>query len=133
MMARSALHRHSAHLPHTHRPSSERRLLAALALTAGFMLVEAAAGLLSGSLALLADAAHMLTDAAALGLAYAGARFAARPADARRSYGYHRLEVLAAFINGGALLIVVVGIAVEAVRRLFQPVEVSGGTMLWVA
>src|SRR5690242_20153111 len=107
MMVTSAAHSHEAHAPHGHRPSTERRLLVALALTAGFMLVEAAAGLISGSLALLADAAHMLTDAAALGLAYAGARFATRPADERRSYGYHRLEVLAAFVNGLALLIVV--------------------------
>jgi len=105
----------------------------ALVLTAGFMGVEAVAGFLSGSLALLADAAHMLTDAGALGLAYAGARLARRPPDKHRSYGYHRLEVLAAFVNGLALLLVVIGIGVEAIRRLVAPVEVMGGTMMAVA
>src|SRR3954451_6801092 len=105
MMVISAADPHETHAPHGHRPSTERRLLAAVALPAGVILVEAAAGLLSGSLALLADAAHMLTDAAALGLAYAGARFATRPADERRSYGYHRLEVLAAFVNGVVLVV----------------------------
>jgi cobalt-zinc-cadmium efflux system protein len=128
-------HDHAAHYGHghTHRASSEQRLLLALVLTAGFMVVEAASGFLSGSLALLADAAHMLTDAGALGLAYAGARLASRPPDKHRTYGYHRLEVLAAFVNGLALLLVVIGIAIEAVRRLFAPVEVVAGTMMTVA
>src|SRR5258708_6396105 len=130
MMVTPAAGRDAAHHDHTHRPSSEQRLLVALALTAGFMVVEAVAGLASGSLALLADAAHMLTDAGALGLAYAGARFARRPADKHRTYGYHRLEVLAAFVNGLTLLLVVGGIGVEAGRRLFLPVEGLCGAVI---
>jgi len=112
---------------------SERRLLLALSLTGGYMLAEVAGGLLSGSLALLADAGHMLTDTAALGLAWMAARVARRPPDARRSYGYHRFQVIAALINAVVLLFVVGWIAVEAVERLSAPVQVLGGLMLVVA
>lgn len=112
---------------------NERRVFWAMVLTGAFMLVEVAGGLLSGSLALLADAGHMLTDFAALGLAWLAFRIARRPADTRRSYGFHRLQVLAAFVNGIALVGIVGWIAGEAVRRLFAPVEVLGGIMLAVA
>ena len=104
-----------------------------MVLTGGFMVVEVAGGLLAGSLALLADAGHMLTDFAALGLAWLAFRFGRAPADSRRSYGYSRLQVLAAFVNGVALIFVVGWIVVEAVRRLFAPVEILGGAMLVVA
>lgn len=121
---------------HVHVPSgdgAERRILWALGLTGSFMLVELAGGLVSGSLALLADAGHMLTDVAALALAYAGTRLGRRPADPRRSYGWRRLEVLAAFINGITLIAVTVWIAVEAVQRILAPVPVLSTTMLAVA
>jgi cobalt-zinc-cadmium efflux system protein len=111
----------------------ERRLLIALAITAGFMLVEAAGGWFANSLALLADAGHMLTDAAALGLAWLAARMAHRPRDARRSYGYGRVQVLAAFANGIVLIAVVVAIVVEAAGRLADPAPVAGGLMMAIA
>jgi cobalt-zinc-cadmium efflux system protein len=104
-----------------------------LLLTAGFMAVEVAGGLISGSLALLADAAHMLTDAAALALAWVAFRIARRPADPKRSYGYHRGQVLAAFVNGAVLVAIVFWIFFEAVQRLRAPVPVEGGLMLVVA
>ena len=97
------------------------------------MLVEVAGGLLSGSLALLADAGHMLTDAAALALAWAGFRIGRRAADARRTFGYMRMEVLAGLINALTLFALVAWILFEAVRRLRQPVEVLSGPMLVVA
>lgn len=102
-------------------------------LTAGFMVAEIAGGLVSGSLALVAEGGHMLADAAALGLAFVSIRVARRPADLARSYGYYRLEVLAAFVNGLALLALVVWIAVEAVRRLFGQTAVQSGMMLAIA
>ncbi|MCZ6453121.1 MAG: cation diffusion facilitator family transporter [Alphaproteobacteria bacterium] len=122
---------------HDHAPSvgdaNEKRVLWALLLTGSFMIIEVVGGLLSGSLALLADAGHMLADTAALGLAWAAFRIAKRPHDTRRSYGYHRFQVLAAFINGLTLLLIVIWIVVEAVRRLVEPVEVLGVPMLAVA
>jgi len=102
-------------------------------LTGGFMVVEVAGGLLSGSLALLADAGHMLTDAAALCFAWLAFRLAWRPADPRRSYGYHRFQILAAFLNGVVLIAIVVWIGIEAVQRLQAPVEILGPMMLAVA
>src|SRR3546814_3321915 len=99
------------HAGHSHGSDNERRVLWALLLTASFMMVEVVGGLISGSLALLADAAHMLTDAAALALAWVAFRIARRPADAKRSYGYHRGPVPAAFVNGEVLIVIVAGIA----------------------
>ncbi len=110
-----------------------RRVLLALLLTGGFMLVEVVGGLLTGSLALIADAGHMLTDTAALAFAWMAFRVARRPNDARRTYGYHRFQVLAAFVNGVTLVAVVGWIMIEAVRRLFAPVEVLAGPMLAIA
>src|SRR5690242_13283509 len=121
---------------HVHRPTgadAERRILWAMALTGAFMFAEVIGGILSGSLTLLADAGHMLTDVAALALAHAGIRFGQRPADPKRSYGYRRLEVLAAFVNGIALLALTAWIAVEAAQRLMAPVPVLSGTMLVIA
>ena len=102
-------------------------------LTGGFMLAEVVGGMVSGSLALIADAGHMLTDFASLALAWFAFRLGRRPADPQRSYGYHRFQVLAAFVNGISLFVISAWIAVEAVIRLFEPVEVLGGTMLIVA
>ncbi len=120
-------------MAHAHDHRGERRLFWALVLTGGFMVAEVAGGIVAGSLALLADAGHMLTDTLALALAWSAVRLSRKPRDARRSYGYHRLQVLAAFVNGVALIAVVGWIAIEAVRRVFQPVEVQGGLMLAVA
>jgi cobalt-zinc-cadmium efflux system protein len=128
-------HGHGGGHPHGHPTAgSERRVFWAMLLTGGFMLVEVAGGLISGSLALLADAGHMVTDFASLALAWAAFRVSRRPHDARRSYGYHRFQVLAAFVNGIALVAVVGWIVIEAVRRLFfAPIEILGGLMLAVA
>jgi cobalt-zinc-cadmium efflux system protein len=103
----------------------------ALILTAGFMVVEWLAGMVSGSLALVADAGHMLTDSLALVLAWSASRIALRPADLRRSFGYQRLRVLATFINGCALLGIVAWIAFTAVRRWFEPGPIDATLMLW--
>ncbi len=112
---------------------AQRRLLGALCLTGGFMVVEAIGGVLSGSLALLADASHMLTDTAALGFACIAVLVAKRPIDTERTYGYHRFPVLAAHVNAITLLLLVAWIAVEAVARIRQPVEILEGPMLAVA
>ena len=130
-------HAHGHGHSHSHAPEvstrNERVVLTALVLTASYMLVEVAGGLLSGSLALLADAGHMLTDAAALALAWVGFRIGRRAADARRTFGYMRMEVLAGLINALTLFALVGWIFFEAVQRLRQPVEVLSGPMLAVA
>jgi cobalt-zinc-cadmium efflux system protein len=118
---------------HTPAADNERRLLWAMLLIGSFMVVEAVGGILSGSLALLADAGHMLTDTASLALAWLAARTARRPADALRTYGYYRIQILAALLNGAGFIVLVGWIAFEAVQRLMQPVEVMGGMMLVVA
>ncbi len=132
-------HRHSTHAgqPHAHHPHASAggtaaRLKLALLLTAGFMAVEVVGGLWSGSLALLADAGHMLTDALALALALWAQAQSRRPADPMRSYGYHRVPVLVAFVNGLALLLIVVWIAIEAVQRLLAPPQIMAPVMLAV-
>lgn len=127
------MHDHASHGHHDHDHAVSGKLLGlALALTASFMVVEFAGGLLAGSLALIADAGHMLTDTAALAIAWAATRIAARPADTRRSFGYQRLRVLATFVNGCALLFVVAWIAIEAVQRLLNPVPVNAWAILWI-
>ena len=113
--------------------SNEKRILVVLLMTAGYALVQVVGGLLSGSLALIADAGHMVSDAAALLLALVAYRVARRAANARVSYGYHRVRVLAALVNGGSLLLLVGWIAWEAVLRFRQPVEVLAGPMLAIA
>ena len=129
-------HDHSGH-DHSHAPtvtaSNERTVLLALVLTAGFMIAEVIGGLLSGSLALIADAGHMLTDAVALGLAWAGFYFGKRAATSSKTFGYLRLEVLAGFVNAVTLLLLVAWIAWEAVGRLLEPSPVLAGPMLVVA
>jgi cobalt-zinc-cadmium efflux system protein len=109
------------------------RLLGALGLTTTFMVVEAAGGLLTGSLALLADAAHMLTDAGGLALALIAIRFAERPATPQKTYGYVRLEILAALINAVVLLLLTIFILYEAFDRFMNPPPVLAGPMLAVA
>jgi cobalt-zinc-cadmium efflux system protein len=121
---------------HGHRigASADRRLLVgALALIVAFMVAEVVVGLLIGSLALLADAGHMLTDAAALGLALLAMRLAARPAAGAYTYGLKRAEILSAQVNGVTLAVLAVVFAVEAVRRLLDPRAVPGGVVAVVA
>ena len=110
-----------------------RRVIIALILTGAFMIVEVIGGIIAGSLALLADAGHMLTDTMALALAAVAFHVSRRPADSRRTFGYQRFQILAAFVNGLSLLVIVGWILVEAVRRFISPHEVMGQTMLIVA
>jgi cobalt-zinc-cadmium efflux system protein len=125
-------------MTHTHpaehgQAAASRRILFAMVLTGTFMVVEVIGGLLSGSLALLADAGHMLTDTMSLALAWAAFLVSERPADHRRSFGYHRFQILAAFVNGITLLLIVGWILFEAARRMLAPVPVEGETMLVIA
>ena len=121
--------------PHAHGDPRDqvRRLRLALAITATFLVAEVVGGILSNSLALLADAGHMLTDVAAIALSLFVAWFSRQPHDQRRTFGYLRWEILAAFLNGATLLLVSAWIAIEAVLRLRQPEAVESGLMLVVA
>jgi cobalt-zinc-cadmium efflux system protein len=124
-----------SHAGHSHAPSAEadrRWLSVALALIAGFMVVEVVAGVLAGSLALLSDAAHMLTDAASLGLALFAAGLAARPAKGAFTFGFGRAEILSAQVNGAALFLLAGVIAVEGVQRLGAPPDVDGPVVVVV-
>jgi len=112
---------------------NSRRLLLAFLVTLIFMVAEVLGGFISGSLALLADAGHMLTDAAALLMALLAVRFARRKANARHTFGYLRLTTMAAFVNASALLLIVILILWQAIRRFMTPEPVLGGTMLAVA
>ncbi len=130
-----------SHAQHDHSHShgqdlsgtDQRRVFRAMLLTVTFMVVEVIGGLLSGSLALLADAGHMLTDALALFLAWLAFKIAGRPTDGERSYGYHRFQILAAFVNGLALFLIGFWIVVEAIGRIQAPVDVLAGPMLAIA
>jgi len=112
---------------------TRRRLLLAFAITLVVMVVELVGSWWSGSLALLADAGHMLADAAALAVALFAAWIAQRPATAQRSFGFMRLEVFAALVNGAVLIVIAIGIAVEAWRRLHAPPAVNGALLIGVA
>ncbi len=128
------VHRHAYPRDSTLRLADARSpLKPVLALTTAYMLVEFAAGWLTNSLALLADAGHMLTDAGAIALALLAAWLARRPSDARRTYGYHRAEILAALANAVTLLLIVVGILREAYARFWEPPQVMGMPMMLVA
>lgn len=117
---------------HARRRGDRRALAAALALITCFLVVEVVAGVLAGSLALLADAGHMLSDAGSLGLALFAAWMAQRPATPGRSFGYRRAEILAALVNGLVLVAVALWIFVEAGRRFADPGEPLGGWILAV-
>jgi cobalt-zinc-cadmium efflux system protein len=124
------------HAVHSHRVGSgadARRLAAALTLIVSFMAVEVAAAVVAHSLALLSDAAHMLTDAAAIGFSLLALRLAARPPSGALTFGLRRVEILSALANGVTLLILAAFVAYEAVRRLFAPPHVHGGLVLAVA
>jgi len=121
-MADHAHHHHE----HRHVPGTRRTLIIALAVTLGYALVEFFAGAAFHSLALMSDAGHMLSDALALGLAAFASWVGSRPPGSRHSYGFARAEVVAAFVNGLAMLLIVVVIAVESISRLLDPQPVSG-------
>lgn len=135
-MSHSHSHDHHDH-DHSHAPTvtadNERKVLLSFFLIFSFMIVEVAGGLISGSLALLADAGHMLTDAVALALAYAAFRFGRRAADAKRTFGYLRFEVIAGFVNAVTLFAIVLWIIYEAWQRFQAPHAVLAGPMLGVA
>ncbi len=124
------------HAGHSHGVSADcdtRQLSIALGLIAGFIAVEVVGGILAQSLALLSDAGHMLTDAAAIGLSLAAARIALRPAAGAMTYGFRRAEILSAQANGVTLLILAAFIVYEALRRLVDPPTVRAGLVLVVA
>jgi cobalt-zinc-cadmium efflux system protein len=126
----------SAHAHHHHHAPSDAgagRLLTALALLGGLMVVEVVAGILASSLALLSDAAHMLTDAGALALAVVALRLARRPAGGAMTYGLRRTEILSAQFNGATLLVLGLLIVYEGIHRLVEPPSVEGGVVLAVA
>jgi cobalt-zinc-cadmium efflux system protein len=143
----SRTHRHDDQAGHsTHRApgdpghqrgrgarASELRLMIALAILASFTLVEAIGGYFANSIALLAEAVHMLTDSASLLLAILAIRVAGRPADARRTYGHRRYQPLAAFVNGQLLLLLTAGVVYEAILRLLHPPDVNGRLMFGIA
>ena len=122
-----ANHQHQMHY------TASRFIGFALFLTGGFALVEIVASFASGSLALLSDAGHMLTDTASLGLAYIAQRFAMRPASSKLSFGYTRVEIVAAFVNALFMLAIIAWIVFKAIGRLVAPTPVAGETVTLVA
>jgi cobalt-zinc-cadmium efflux system protein len=126
-------HEHGHHDHGVSAATAIRPLSIALALIVGFMAVEVAVSFVADSLALLSDAAHMLVDAAALGLSVWAARLALRPASGRMTFGFRRAEILAAQANGITLLVLGLAIVIEALRRLNDPPEVAGGLVFVTA
>jgi len=113
--------------------NTQKRFIFSIALTSLILVAEIIGGIWSGSLALLSDAAHVFSDIFALGLSFFALRLAARPPDDRHSYGWHRAEVIAALINGASLLVIAVGIWIEAVNRWRSPVEIKSTEMMIIA
>lgn len=126
-------HVHDPGAHHPVRDAGARRLLIALAILGSFTVVEAAGGYFANSLALLAEAAHMLADSASLVVALVAIRWGRRPPDQRRTYGHRRYQPLAAFMNGQALLLLTIWVLYEAIRRLVHLPQVNGRWMLAVA
>jgi len=126
-------HGHTHGGPTERGAANRRRLAIALGLTAVYMVAEAVGGYVANSLALFADAGHMLSDVAALGLSLAAVAWSQRPATEERTYGFHRAEIVAALINGAALLIVAVLIAIEAWERFSQPENIDAPLMVAIA
>src|SRR3989442_700059 len=111
----------------------KRQLQIVIALSAGILVVEIVGGLLSGSLALLSDAGHVLTDVLALVLSLMAVRFSSLPATPAKTYGYHRIEILTALFNGALLMVISAGILYKAFGRFFDPVPIHSGVMMGVA
>ena len=129
----TAAHHHDHSHRTKHRSANQRRLTATLVLVLLYMAAEVIGGLLSGSLALLADAGHMLSDAGALALALFAMWLASRPSGSQHTYGYYRTEILAALVNGATLVAISILIFTEAYQRLMNPPEVQAGIMMVVA
>ena len=131
----SHAHAHDSHAGHSHAPPdvSGRVMGVAVALTLAFVVIEAVAGWIAHSLALISDAGHNLADAAALGLSWYAIRIATKPSHEGMTFGYRRVEVFAALVNGLSLVLIAAVIAWEAIVRLRQPDEANGGTMIGVA
>ena len=121
------------HSRHTHGSRHKRRLWVVFSLTGAFLLIEAGVGFWTGSLSLVADAAHMLVDAGAILLSLLAVWFAERPATPAKTYGYYRVEILAALVNAVVLCLLAIAILAKAYEHLWQPHEVPGGPMLIVA
>ena len=128
----AAHHHHHSH-GRERRSTNQRRLTAILVLVLLYMAAEVIGGLLSGSLALLADAGHMLSDAGSLSLALFAMWLANRPSGSQHTYGYYRTEILAALVNGATLVAISILIFIEACQRLMNPPEVQPGVMMAVA
>lgn len=135
-------HRHHGHAHHAHghahahghrSSANRRRLLITLALTSCYLIAEVVGGLITGSLALLADAGHMFSDVAALGLSTFALRMAQRPATRRHTYGFYRTEILAALANGATLVAIAILILNEAWERFWSPPAVQGNLMMAIA
>lgn len=127
-------HSHANDDENHERPvASRKQMLWAVILTSSFMFVEVVGGIISGSLALLADAGHMLTDSAALLLAFYAMTLSAKPADSQRTFGYGRLQVLAAYTNGIFLIGLTIWIVWESIQRFYEPNPIQSTTMLFVA
>jgi cobalt-zinc-cadmium efflux system protein len=126
-------HGHSHGGLHLHGGGDKKRVLIACGLTFAFMVIEVLGGLVTGSLALIADAGHMLTDAVSLGLSWYAFHLAGLPATRRLTYGFDRVKTLVAYTNGLAIFVIAGWIVYEAVERLLAPPQVLGGTMLVVA
>lgn len=125
--------RHEGHGAHHHHTGNMRAMAIALLITLSVLLLELVGGLLTGSLALLADAGHVLTDVAALGVSLGAAWLARRPATPRRTFGLYRAEILAALLNGASLLALALVIVWEALQRLHAPPQVQSGPLLAIA
>lgn len=126
-------HAHGHHHHHHHRAASQQALLIVLGLSLTYLIVELVGAFLTNSLALLADAGHMFTDVAALAMSFGAMWIASRPPTLKRSFGYYRLEILAALLNGSLLFVVAGGILFEMVQRLARPPEVVALPMMLVA
>ncbi|MBW4085307.1 cation diffusion facilitator family transporter [Paenibacillus sp. S150] len=125
-------HSHSGH-SHSHMTHNKRGLLTALIITGGVMFLEFFGGLATGSLALLSDSGHMLSDTASLALSLVAMIFAVKPPSAKNSYGFHRFEIMAALFNGVTLFVIAGFIIREAWQRFFEPPAVASGTMMIIA
>lgn len=126
-------HGHHGHHHHFDMSGNKTGLFIALIITAGIMVLEFVGGLMTNSLALLSDSGHMLSDVSALVLSLVAVWFAARPASAVRTYGFHRFEILAALFNGVTLVVISIFIIWEAVGRMFDPPDVASGSMMLIA
>lgn len=136
-MGHGHAHSHHSSNGHSHCPAhgnkNETRVGIAALLTGAFMIAEVAGGLISGSLALLADAGHMLTDFAALAMAWGAFALARRPANWKHTFGFDRFSILVAFVNGLTLFAIAIWILIEAVQRFGTATEILAGPMLWIA